>query len=313
MAAALAAVAGRAPFGDARRPAGVAARRARRRRRRGRAGSAEGIEEDPERLAAVRERRQLLRDLRRKYGDDLAEVIAYGEQAPAGGSTSWPASRSGPPRSTASGARPWPPSGGRREAVGRARRAAAPELAAAVTERLRELALPHATIGVEVGEHADDHPGDRVQFLLAANPGTPLQPLTKVASGGELARAMLALRLVLSDERDDAARTLVFDEVDAGIGGTAATAVGRALAEVGRAPPGPRRHPPGPGRRAGDDAGRRDQDGRRRRHHGHGRGRRRRRPRRRAGPDAVRHRRRRGRPPPRPRAPRTADRAVLRS
>ena len=68
-----------------------------------------------------------------------------------------------------------------------------------------------------------------MRFLLAANPGAPPLPLAKVASGGELARAMLALRLVLTE----APPTLVFDEVDAGIGGTAASAVGRALARLG--------------------------------------------------------------------------------
>jgi DNA repair protein RecN (Recombination protein N) len=72
-------------------------------------------------------------------------------------------------------------------------------------------------------------PGDDVRFLLAANPGTPPQPLAKVASGGELARAMLALRLVLRA----APPVLVFDEVDAGVGGAAAIEVGRALAALG--------------------------------------------------------------------------------
>jgi DNA repair protein RecN (Recombination protein N) len=71
-----------------------------------------------------------------------------------------------------------------------------------------------------------------VQFLLSANPGAPALTLGKVASGGELARAMLALRLVLTGVGDDAGRTLVFDEVDAGIGGAAASAVAAALAEV---------------------------------------------------------------------------------
>ena len=65
-------------------------------------------------------------------------------------------------------------------------------------------------------------------MLLAANPGTPPLPLAKVASGGELARTMLALRLVLTG----APPTLVFDEVDAGIGGAAALAVGRSLARL---------------------------------------------------------------------------------
>jgi DNA repair protein RecN (Recombination protein N) len=69
-----------------------------------------------------------------------------------------------------------------------------------------------------------------VTFLLAANPGDPAAPLARVASGGELARTMLALRLVLTEAPD----TLVFDEVDAGVGGEAALAVGRALARLGR-------------------------------------------------------------------------------
>ena len=71
--------------------------------------------------------------------------------------------------------------------------------------------------------------GDEVEFLLAANPGEAALPLAKVASGGELARAMLALRLVLTSMPP----TLVFDEVDAGIGGEAGLAVGASLAELG--------------------------------------------------------------------------------
>src|SRR5436190_12637164 len=86
--------------------------------------------------------------------------------------------------------------------------------------------MPAARLEVDVG---GDDPGDDVTFLLAANPGSPPLPLVKVASGGELARAMLALRLVLTEAPD----TLVFDEVDAGIGGTAANAVGRALGALG--------------------------------------------------------------------------------
>lgn len=86
--------------------------------------------------------------------------------------------------------------------------------------------MQHATLAVTVG---DDDPGDDVQFLLAANPGAPLLPLARVASGGELARTMLALRMVLTEAPD----TLLFDEVDAGIGGAAAVAVGQCLAALG--------------------------------------------------------------------------------
>jgi len=200
----------------------------------------ESIDEAPERLSQIRERRQTLKNLRRKYGDDLASVMAFhaetvdrlgeleqfdrraaelDEQRQAFLATERVAA----------------------EFVGRSRREAGPRLAAAVEAELQRLAMPHAALAVEVGDHVDDHPGDRVQFLLAANPGSPLLPLTRVASGGELARAMLALRLVLSSTTLDGAattsdggRTLVFDEVDAGIGGTAAHAIGDALAELGR-------------------------------------------------------------------------------
>jgi DNA repair protein RecN (Recombination protein N) len=98
------------------------------------------------------------------------------------------------------------------------------------------LALPHADLVVDVGSPDDDPGGDRVQFLFTANPGSPVLPLTKVASGGELARAMLALRLVLTSVAgtSGADATYIFDEVDAGIGGQAAHAVGAALAGVAR-------------------------------------------------------------------------------
>ena len=85
--------------------------------------------------------------------------------------------------------------------------------------------MPKAKVGIS----ADGDDGAQVEFQLSANPGSPLQSLAKVASGGELARAMLALRSVSSD----APPILVFDEVDAGIGGQAGFAVGRALAALG--------------------------------------------------------------------------------
>jgi DNA repair protein RecN (Recombination protein N) len=91
-----------------------------------------------------------------------------------------------------------------------------------VQERLRQLAMPNARVDVEV---AGPDPGDAVRFLLAANPGGSLQPVAKVASGGELSRTTLALRLELTAGPP----SLVFDEVDAGIGGEAAWAVGAAL------------------------------------------------------------------------------------
>jgi DNA repair protein RecN (Recombination protein N) len=190
----------------------------------------ERIDDDPERLAAVRERRHLLFDLRRKYGESLADVMAFAEETRQRlielethdvRAAELDRERAAAQASIAAAAR----------TVAKARRAAAPRMAEAVQTHLTGLAMANATVGMAVG---DTDPGDDVAFLLAANPGAPQLPLTKVASGGELARAMLALRLVLLGTRDDSGPpTLVFDEVDAGIGGQAATAVGRALSMLG--------------------------------------------------------------------------------
>ncbi|MDW3213139.1 MAG: DNA repair protein RecN [Ilumatobacteraceae bacterium] len=195
-------------------------------------GLTESIEEQPERLGELRERRQLLVDLRRKYGSDLAEVMAFHAEADdrlrelqdydrrAAELDEQRVAAVADERAAAA-------------AVGAARRAVAPRLAAEIEVRLRDLAMPNAAIAVEVGGD-DDGPGDEVRFLLSANPGSPLLPLNRVASGGELARAMLALRLVLAGAgHGGGASTLVFDEVDAGIGGSAAAAVGDALADLG--------------------------------------------------------------------------------
>ncbi len=192
-------------------------------------GITDSIDEDPQRLSEIRERRQLLRDLRRKYGDDVAEVMAFHAEAE---DRLRELEQYDQRAAALDGDRRAALADERRAAVavGVRRRAVAPQLAAAVEQRLRQLAMPNAAVAIEVGEHPDDHPGDRVTFLLSANPGSPLLPLSRVASGGELARAMLALRLVLVPS----AGVLVFDEVDAGIGGAAATSVGEALAELGR-------------------------------------------------------------------------------
>ena len=185
----------------------------------------ESIVEDPERLAVVQARRQLLTALRRKYGDSLADVMAFRTDV----RERLAALESYESRAAdLEGARAAAVADLARaeNEVGTARRRHAPDLAAAVAAQLPDLALGGATFDVELDESAA---ADGVTFLLSANPGEPARPLAKVASGGELARCMLALRLVL---RDRTMPTLIFDEVDAGIGGQAAVAVGRALATL---------------------------------------------------------------------------------
>jgi DNA repair protein RecN (Recombination protein N) len=189
---------------------------------------AEAVVDDPDRLAAVHERRRLLAELRRKYGDDLAAVLDYRKEIAErlaelesweGRAAALEAEAERHDRAAAAAAR----------RLGAARRAAAERLGPAVTDHLRQLAMPRAEFAVRVDEaEVTDDGADHVVFLLAANPGEPPLPLARVASGGELARTMLAVRRVLSE----APPTLVFDEVDAGIGGEAGLAVGRLLAAV---------------------------------------------------------------------------------
>jgi DNA repair protein RecN (Recombination protein N) len=186
----------------------------------------ERLEEDPERLQLVQRRIQLFSELRRKYGPTLAEVLAF-EQSNRAQLAELEATEE--TRDALAGRRLAVAAelGAAEERLGAVRREAAPRLASAVEAHLQELALSGARLEVRVG---DDPAGSEVEFLLGANPGEPALPLSKVASGGELARAMLATRLVLSA----APPTLVFDEVDAGVGGEAALAVGRALCSLGR-------------------------------------------------------------------------------
>jgi DNA repair protein RecN (Recombination protein N) len=192
--------------------------------------AAESTDENPERLEFIRVRRQALRDLMRKYGDSLDDVMSFGLEA-----------RARLDELTGYAERVQELEAAKKKAlaelkvaqlrVGDQRRTAAPALGLAVQERLRQLAMPNATVQVSVGAAESDPAGESVVFMLAANPGSAPQPLTKVASGGELARVMLSLRLVLTGDP----ATMVFDEVDAGIGGAAAVAVASALRELGSA------------------------------------------------------------------------------
>lgn len=185
--------------------------------------AAEAAEGDPHRLAAIGDRRKLLQDLRRKYGESLAEVIEWRDRA-----SDRLAELEGHDQlaATLDAERAVAVAEVERceTMVGAQRLAAAPALAAAVEAHLPDLALPKARLEIAVSGIA----GRDVVFRFAANPGMSLQPLAKVASGGELARAMLALRLVLTEGPP----VLVFDEVDAGIGGAAAVAVGRSLGAI---------------------------------------------------------------------------------
>jgi DNA repair protein RecN (Recombination protein N) len=115
------------------------------------------------------------------------------------------------------------------------RQQAAEILAQRLTTTLQHLALPHAQFAITIIPNPPDQwstqSGDRVEFLVTTNPGQPLQPLSKVASGGELSRIALAIRLLTAQKR--ATPSLIFDEVDAGISGRSALAVGQHLRQLG--------------------------------------------------------------------------------
>ncbi len=116
-------------------------------------------------------------------------------------------------------------------ALGAVRRKAAAELDAAVMEELAPLKMERAVFVTQITS-ADPGPegADAVAFTVATNPGAPSGPLNKIASGGELSRFLLALKVCLTGE--DSARTMIFDEIDRGVGGATADAVGRRLASL---------------------------------------------------------------------------------
>ena len=189
----------------------------------------ESLSADPARLTAVQARRAVLRDLLRRYGPGLDDVVAFGVAA-----RERLAGLENREEQVAALLAERAEAERRRDAaqaeLSAARRAAAGPLGAAVTERLRDLAMPAAVFSVEVAPGAPgEDGGDDVVCMLAPNPGEPARPVARAASGGELSRVMLSIRLVAAV----APPTVVFDEVDAGIGGEAGTAVGAALADLG--------------------------------------------------------------------------------
>ena len=215
------------------------------------AGYVDGIEADPARLAAVHDRLAVLTALVRRYGGTagtLDEVLTWADRArerlaALDGAddriTALTAERDDLVTAATTLA----------QQLSEARAVAADRFAAAVTEELTALAMPHArvTVALTTRPGVADRPSlrigdsdllagadgvDDVELLLAPHPGAPARPLHRGASGGELSRVMLAVEVVFADA--DSAATYVFDEVDAGVGGRAAVEVGRRLARLAR-------------------------------------------------------------------------------
>jgi DNA repair protein RecN (Recombination protein N) len=190
------------------------------------------IEVDPERLAALEERLNLLHDLKRKYGPSLEAVRAFGEAARQ--RLAQLESRDAElarlnaelERVNAELDR----AGGRLSA---ARRELLPRLTRAVERQLKDLGFAQSRFEATLSTVPAGSSGtDALEFLFAPNPGEPARPLRAIASSGEMARVMLALKTVLAAE--DEVPVLVFDEVDANVGGQTAFAVGEKLRQIAR-------------------------------------------------------------------------------
>jgi len=196
------------------------------------------LEADPVRLEEIETRLAALEKLRRKYGATVEDVIAFREDV-------------------ARNLTAVETSGGRRLALEREvvdltaayesaasklsglRRDAALRLAKAVESELASLAMERTRVAIQVSPAEWSAAGaDAVEFLISPNLGEELKPLEKIASGGELSRVALALKTCIAPpgtEKNAVPRTLVFDEVDAGVGGSAAEAVGRRLKKLAAA------------------------------------------------------------------------------
>jgi DNA repair protein RecN (Recombination protein N) len=212
------------------------------------AAYAESVDADPLRLATAQERQAALSALTKKYGDTVDDVLEWAKRAAIRLASlesdderidSLRAERAEVRAELARLA----------AEVSAARRAAADRFGAAVTTELRALAMPHAVVTVPVTQQEIAESGQRdalevdgrhlvfgptgiddVEILLRPHPGAPARPIQRGASGGELSRVMLAIEVVFAGA--DPVPTFVFDEVDAGVGGTAAVEVGRRLATL---------------------------------------------------------------------------------
>ncbi|MGA5053409.1 DNA repair protein RecN [Streptomyces cellulosae] len=209
------------------------------------AGYADDLDADPLRLAAVEERRAALNALTRKYGEDVTKVLAWAERS-AARLTELEGDDERIGELTAERDALRAELGALAQELSEARAEAAERFAAAVTEELASLAMPHARVSFDIRQ-TEDPDGvevngrtvaygplgvDEVELLLAPHPGAPPRPIAKGASGGELSRVMLAVEVVFAGT--DPVPTYLFDEVDAGVGGKAAVEIGRRLARLAK-------------------------------------------------------------------------------
>lgn len=195
---------------------------------------------DPGRLEQVEERLALIKKLKKKYGDTIEEVLSYCSESERqlAGIEGSDARQKELEAEIAALEKELKASAAE---LSRRRRDAAGSLQAKVEEELKQLGMPKVRFQVQIQDRENETGKivysstgkDKVEFLISPNQGEPFRRLVQIASGGELSRIMLAIKSVLA--RSDQINTLIFDEVDAGIGGEVALAVGERLKRLSAA------------------------------------------------------------------------------
>ncbi|RJQ41318.1 MAG: DNA repair protein RecN [Nitrospiraceae bacterium] len=193
---------------------------------------ADRIDTDSGRLEEVEARLDLIRQLKRKYGDSIEEILKYREQIASSLSVidNFDEEQSRNKESLSRAMSRYDIIASQLTGL---REKAASGLRTRITSELKELNMPHVTFDVKISRKST--PGvkgyDDIEFLISPNKGEPLKPLAKIVSGGEVSRIMLAFKTILA--KIDSIGTLIFDEVDTGIGGETIHAVARKLAFIG--------------------------------------------------------------------------------
>ncbi len=206
----------------------------------------ESVEFNPQRLEEVEERLDLIHSLKRKYGNAIPEILTFAKKARAQLDDITHAEERLAALETQE-TKLLKKLGKEGLALSKTRHAAAAKMGRAIEAELQHLRMPEAQFGVDFQMRPDPHgiplkDGqtvafdanglERVEFLVAPNPGEGLKPLAKIASGGEMSRLMLALKNVLAQA--DLTPTLIFDEIDQGIGGRVGAIVGEKLWRLAR-------------------------------------------------------------------------------
>lgn len=187
----------------------------------------DNVEYNPARLQAIEERLDLIRGLKRKYGESIEEIVKYIQELEERLQTlSNYEERSAELVDTIE--RLEDEVARKASELSEIRRAGARAFSEAVKNELRDLGMPDAVFQVAIENTDLSETGiDKVEFLISANPGEPPRPLAKIASGGEMSRIMLAIKCVMASI--DSIPTLIFDEIDVGVGGRTAEVIARKL------------------------------------------------------------------------------------